>query len=171
MTIRLSLAEGKRLSLRARLGSGADERNAEPVARSIEDAEAEGIPNVGLSYLTHYCEDLRRHRINGRAQPKLQPVSLAAIRVDGDNGFAHSAFVAAEDAFVQLARDMGVACLAIQHAYMAGVVGWFVDRLAGAGLAGLAFGNSPPMVAPWGGKRRFFGTNPMAFAAPRAGKP
>ncbi|MBI1775804.1 MAG: Ldh family oxidoreductase [Proteobacteria bacterium] len=171
MSIRLSLAEINRLSLEALLGSGADRRNAEPVARSIEDAEAEGIPNVGLSYLTHYCEDLRRGRINGKAIQNVEQITSAAIRVDGDYGFAHAAFIAAESAFLASVENAGFACLAIRHSYMAGVVGWFVDRLARRGLVALAFGNSPSMVAPFGGKRRFFGTNPMAFAAPRASAP
>jgi (2R)-3-sulfolactate dehydrogenase (NADP+) len=35
----------------------------------------------------------------------------------------------------------------------------------------MAFTNSAPLVASWGGKRRFLGTNPLAFAAPRPGRP
>jgi (2R)-3-sulfolactate dehydrogenase (NADP+) len=30
------------------------------------------------------------------------------------------------------------------------------------------FGNSPQAIAPWGGNKGVFGTNPIAFAAPRA---
>jgi (2R)-3-sulfolactate dehydrogenase (NADP+) len=43
--------------------------------------------------------------------------------------------------------------------------------LARHGLVSIGCSNSSPLVAPWGGKRRFFGTNPLAFAAPRAGHP
>jgi (2R)-3-sulfolactate dehydrogenase (NADP+) len=31
--------------------------------------------------------------------------------------------------------------------------------------------NTPEAIAPWGGKRAVFGTNPIAFAAPMAGRP
>ena len=51
--------------------------------------------------------------------------------------------------------------------YSAGVVGWFVQRMATAGLIGLGFANSPSAVAPAPGASPFFGTNPMAFAIPR----
>ena len=61
--------------------------------------------------------------------------------------------------------------LAITHSYSAGVLGWFVERLAEAGLVALMFANSSPAVAPHGGTRPFFGTNPIAWAAPRAGRP
>jgi (2R)-3-sulfolactate dehydrogenase (NADP+) len=35
----------------------------------------------------------------------------------------------------------------------------------------MGFTNSAPLVAAWGGKRRFLGTNPLAFAVPRPGGP
>jgi (2R)-3-sulfolactate dehydrogenase (NADP+) len=46
-------------------------------------------------------------------------------------------------------------------------VGWFVERTAKAGLLGIGFANSPSLMAPHGGSRAFFGTNPLAFACPR----
>src|SRR5690606_19350669 len=48
---------------------------------------------------------------------------------------------------------------------------YHVERLAERGLAGFAFGNSPAAIAPWGGKTGVFGTNPIAFAAPRKDGP
>ena len=39
------------------------------------------------------------------------------------------------------------------------------------GLIGLIFGNSPKAIAPWGGNRGVFGTNPIAFATPRKTEP
>ena len=59
---------------------------------------------------------------------------------------------------------MGV--LAITHSYSAGVLGWFVERLAEHGLVALMFANSSSLMAPAGGVRPFFGTNPIAWAAP-----
>jgi (2R)-3-sulfolactate dehydrogenase (NADP+) len=47
--------------------------------------------------------------------------------------------------------------------------GHHVERLAAAGLVGLAFTNSPAALAPWGGRWPIYGTNPIAFACPRAG--
>jgi len=42
-----------------------------------------------------------------------------------------------------------------------------VEALARKGLIGLMFANTPKAMAPWGGNRGVFGTNPIAFAAPR----
>jgi (2R)-3-sulfolactate dehydrogenase (NADP+) len=46
-----------------------------------------------------------------------------------------------------------------------------VEDIAMAGLVALAFTNSSPNIAPWGGRKPLFGTNPMAFAAPRRDDP
>jgi (2R)-3-sulfolactate dehydrogenase (NADP+) len=49
---------------------------------------------------------------------------------------------------------------------------YHVEPVAQDGLVALAFSNSPAAIAPWGGRRGLFGTNPIAFACPRApGKP
>ena len=61
--------------------------------------------------------------------------------------------------------------LAIARSYSAGVVGWFVERLAQRGLVALAFANSSASIAPWGGSKALFGTNPLGFAAPRPNGP
>jgi len=45
-------------------------------------------------------------------------------------------------------------------------MGPFVERLARAGLIAMMFANSPAAMAPWGGRRALFGTNPIACAFP-----
>ena len=38
------------------------------------------------------------------------------------------------------------------------------------GLIGIMVANTPAAIAPWGGNKPLYGTNPIAFAAPRAGQ-
>jgi len=45
-----------------------------------------------------------------------------------------------------------------------------VERLADRGCVGMLFANTPEAMAPWGGSKPLFGTNPIAFAAPRRGE-
>lgn len=165
---RLALPEIRSLAFEALRRCGASELQAGPTADSIADAEAEGIPNVGLRYLPTYCEHLLCSKVVGSAVPKLTSVEGAVCKIDAANGFSHPAFALGRDQFVSLAKAHGIAAMIISHSYSAGVLGWFVDALARQGLIGLCFANSPSLVAPVGGARPFFGTNPMAFAAPRA---
>ena len=169
MSVTLSLDEVETLSLRALRACGATERVARVMALSMRDAEAEGIRNVGLAYLPVYCEHLRVGKVRGDTEPRVEQPAPAVLRVDAGDGFCHVAFVAAEARFVELTRETGIAALAITRSSSAGVVGWFNDRLARAGLVSLAFANASPLVAPYGGRRPFFGTNPIGVGAPRAG--
>ena len=68
-------------------------------------------------------------------------------------------------------RASGIAAAGFTRSHHFGVVGYHVERLAEAGLVALAFGNTPKAIAPWGGSRPLFGTNPVAFAAPLRGRP
>lgn len=164
----LTVQEIYRLAYEALRRCGASDRQATPTAESIADAEAEGIPNVGLRYLPTYCEHLLCEKVVGSAVPTVTSVEGAITKVNAGNGFSHPAFVIGREQLVRLARANGIAAMVISHSYSAGVLGWFVDALARQGLIGFCFANSSSLVAPVGGLRPFFGTNPMAFAIPRA---
>lgn len=164
----LSVSEIELLSLRMLRASGASELQAGPTARSIADAEADGIRTVGLSYLPTYCEHVRCGKVDGNAVPRMSTPRAATVVVDADHGFCHPAFELGAAPLVSAARACGIGLLAISHSYSAGVLGWFVERLAREGLVAIMFANSSALMAPHGGRRPFFGTNPIAWAAPRA---
>ncbi len=165
--VHLTLDDVFSLSLDALVGCGANPDNAKPVAESIRDAEADGIRNVGLNYLPHYCEHLLCGKVNGQVKAAFKQTAPGVVICDARSGFAHSAFVLTFDKFVSVALNNGIGSLCLQNSYAAGVIGWYVEKIAEQGLVGLAFANSPVAIAPWGGTRAFFGTNPMAFAFPR----
>ncbi len=165
----LSLAEVEAVSRQMLEASGASALQAGATARSIRDAEADGIRTVGLSYLPTYCDHVACGKVNGEAVPTMATPRPATVTVDAGLGFCHPAYEAGETALINAARTCGVGMLAITHSYSAGVLGWFVERLARQGLVAVMFANSSALMAPHGGARPFFGTNPIAWAAPRAG--
>lgn len=163
----LSLSEIHDLAHSALKGSGARDLQLEQATSSIVEAEADGIRTVGLGYLPTYCEQLKRGKIVGDAQPSHVQISGSAITSDAAHGFSFAAFHEAMDDFHALSRTQGIAALSIRHSSSAGVLGWFVERTATAGLIGIGFANSSALMAPYGGSKAFFGTNPLAFAVPR----
>jgi (2R)-3-sulfolactate dehydrogenase (NADP+) len=165
----LSLAEVASLARRALAGCGAQGAQLDMAVQSIVDAECDGIRTVGLGYLPLYCGHLQVGKINRDAVPRHVQIAPAVLRAEADSGFAHAAFAEAEADFYALAKSQGIAALSIVDSYSAGVLGWFVQRLAGAGLIGIGCANSPSAVAPAPGANPFFGTNPLAFAVPRSG--
>jgi (2R)-3-sulfolactate dehydrogenase (NADP+) len=159
------------IAARALRASGASQLQADATARSIRDAEADGIRTVGLSYLPTYCDHVACGKVVANAVPAVARPRPATVVVDAGNGFCHPAFEAGLNPLLDAARSCGVGLLAIAHSYSAGVLGWFVERLAEQRLVALMFANSSSTMAPAGGVRPFFGTNPIAWAAPRRDGP
>jgi (2R)-3-sulfolactate dehydrogenase (NADP+) len=168
---RLSLDEVEAHTLARLAEAGADAAQARPVARSIRRAEADGIGPVGLGYLPTYLAHLRSGKVDGRARPALAHPREGTLLADAAHGFAHPAFDAGLPALTAAARRCGTASLAIRRSYSIGVLGHPVEDLAVEGLVAFAVTNSPPNIAPWGGVKPLFGTNPLAFAAPRRSGP
>jgi (2R)-3-sulfolactate dehydrogenase (NADP+) len=167
----LSLAEVTELANAVLRASGATELQASATARSIRDAEADGIRNVGLGYLPTYADHVACGKVVGTAVPELTTPRSGTIAVDAHHGFAHPAFEVGQAALIHAAGTNGIAVLGISHSYSAGVVGWFVEALANEGLVALMFANSSAVMAPWGGRSPFFGTNPIAYGIPRPSGP
>jgi (2R)-3-sulfolactate dehydrogenase (NADP+) len=170
ITVTVSLADIETLAARALRTSNVSTANAKAVARSIAYAERDGQQIVGLSYLPTYCAHAACGKVDGFAEPALDVLSPAVIRVDARTGFAHPALTLGLPALDDAVRLFGVATLAVGNSYACGSLGYFVEELAQRGLVALMFANASPSIAPHGGKLPFFGTNPLAFATPRSGE-
>ncbi len=168
---RRSLSDLETLAARAFARSKTSEQNARSVARALVAAEADGLSSHGLSRLAAYCDQAVAGKVDGCATPRVGRPKPSVIVVDAASGFAFPALEAGFAQAIPAARETGLVAVAVGHSHHFGVAGHAVERLAEAGLVGIAFGNSPAAIAPWGGSRPLFGTNPIAFAWPRAGRP
>jgi (2R)-3-sulfolactate dehydrogenase (NADP+) len=168
---RYSLDDIERLAGDALVRQGAARGVARAVARSVRRAEADGLRAVGLGYLPTYLAHLKSGKVDGKASPVVATPRPAVVTVDAGYGFAHPAFDAGLGPLVDAARRSGAATLAVRRSYSIGVLGHPAEDIAAAGLVAVAVTNSPPNIAPWGGRKPMFGTNPMAVAVPRADAP
>lgn len=152
------------------VASGVSAGNARSVALALIAAERDGIASHGLSRLPFYADQARSGKVDGLVQPTVA-VEGGVVRVDAGRGFAYPAIEQGLAAAIPLARTQGVVALAIGQSHHFGVAGHHVEAIAEAGLVGIAMGNTPAAMAPWGGSTPVYGTNPLAFAAPRKPHP
>ncbi|UCH74598.1 MAG: Ldh family oxidoreductase [Rhodospirillales bacterium] len=165
----LKLNDMYSLAQRILMRSGAGEDNAGHVATALSVAEADGLSGHGLSRLPSYSAQVRSGKVDGKAVPVItEDPNKAVVRINAKDGFAFPAIAKAIDRTTSLARRFGIAAAAIGNSHHCGALGYHVERLAEQGLVGIMFANSPAAIAPWGGSKALFGTNPIAFAAPRA---
>ncbi len=167
----LGLEQAHELVARALMAAGTSVLNAESVAAALVAAEADGQRGHGLSRVAAYAGQARSGKVDGKAEPQVEWVSDCAIRIDAGAGFAFPALDKARAGLEAMARESCIAVAGVHHSHHFGQAGYHVERLAEKGLVALMVGNSPQAMAPWGGSRGVFGTNPIAFAAPRRGAP
>ncbi|MCB1490712.1 MAG: Ldh family oxidoreductase [Rhodobiaceae bacterium] len=169
--VRISLDEATDYCIRVLCDHSTSPANAEPVARALVAAEADGLAGHGLSRLESYVGQAATGKVDGFAVPVVDDRAPAVIAIDAANGFAYPAIDIAAQTLPTRARIFGMAAATIFRSHHCGAAGLTVERLAKAGFAALMFANTPEAIAPAGGTRPVFGTNPIAFAAPLLGRP
>ncbi|WP_028751414.1 Ldh family oxidoreductase [Rhizobium leucaenae] len=162
----LSLAEAQTLVAEALRRNRVSPENARSVAVALVSAEAAGQSGHGLRRVPAYAGQAKIGKTDGFAKPQLVRPYPAVLRIDAGNGYAYPALDLAVAELSVIAREQGIALAAICRSHHAGVMGLTVERFADQGLVALMVANAPAAMAPWGGKRPVFGTNPIAFAAP-----
>ncbi len=167
----MSLAEAHALTARCLLSNGCDQANAQAVAGTIIQAEADQCYSHGLFRIPLYVKGLQSGRVNGKAKPWFEQLAAAVVRVNGDNGFAPLGLQIAHQPLVDCAKQNGVAALAFTDMFHIAAMWPEVEALAEEGLCAFAFTAAYPYVAPAGGIKPLYGTNPMGFAWPRKDEP
>jgi len=170
-SVSLSLEQAHSLALECLQANGCDTANARAAADRMIQAEGDLCHSHGLFRLPWYTAAVKSGRANGKAKPRVEHLAPAVIRVDGDDGFAPLGQDLAHQPLVDCARKNGIASLALVNMFHIAALWPEVERLAMEGLCGFAFTASYPYVAPAGGIKPVYGTNPMGFAWPRKNAP
>jgi (2R)-3-sulfolactate dehydrogenase (NADP+) len=168
---RFSVEDLTELAARALRASRVSAENARIVAEALVAADADGLPSHGVSRIPFYADQAKSGKVDGHAVPTVDRPAPAAVRVDAANGFAFPAIRAGIATALEVTPGAGISALVVSRSHHAGALSQPVERAAEAGLVALAFSNTPSGIAPWGGHKGSLGTNPIAFACPRAASP
>ncbi|MES9996691.1 Ldh family oxidoreductase [Desulfovibrio aminophilus] len=171
MSVTLSIEELRRLGREVLVRAGAPEDVAARVTEALVRAECDGLPTHGFSRLPFYAEHVRHGRVRVDAPPLVTRPRPAVVLVDARDGFAFPAIEDGLAAAIPVAREQGCAMLGITRSHHCGVAGHHVENAAEQGLVAFMCSNTAANIAPWGGRVPSFGTNPLAFACPRQGRP
>ena len=166
----LTLDAARALISAALTANGVPDGAAHSVATALVAAEAEGQVGHGFSRLEDYVAQVRTGKIVASAEPVVTETSTTGLLIDAGHGFAFPALDVAVARGVEVAAAHGTATMAITRSHHCGALSVQVDRIARHGLVGIMMANTPSAIAPWGSGTPIFGTNPIAFSAPRAGR-
>jgi len=165
--MKCTVEEATQLATRALKRAGASKAAAQAAAEALVAAEMEGLTGHGLSRVPLYAQHLREGRADGKAKPKVIRKKGGACLVDANGGLAFLATALAVKEAVKRAQRYGIAYAGVTNSHHFGAAAYHLAPVARAGLVGLALTNSPAAINAWGGKKAFYGTNPIAAIFPR----
>ena len=169
-TVSLSLDEILNLAKKTLLANGCDDETASILSDLIMKAERDGSLSHGLFRLPAYVSGLKSGKINGKGKPEIKKISPSVIKVLGNNCLAPVVLNKGIPELIKAAKENGIAVLAINNSHHMAAMWPETEMIAEQGLVAFACTSYKPMVAPAGGKKSLFGTNPISFAWPRKGK-
>lgn len=148
---------------------GASREVAAILADNCASVQRDGAESHGTFRIPGYLSTMASGWVDATAVPVVTDTAPGYVSVDAMNGFAQPALAAARALVSAKARANGIALLAIRSSHHFSALWPDVEPFAREDLVALAFVNSMACVVPHGAHRALFGTNPIAFAAPRTG--
>jgi len=167
---RLTLVEAEQLAQAILRRHGFSDAFVEAIAATVVAGERDGCASHGLWRLLGIVQTLRAGKVEPCAKLRVFDLAPGLVKVDAAGGFSQLAFAAGMPLLADKARANGIAALAINHCVHFSALWVELEALTELGLVALACNPTQAYVAPAGGSRPLFGTNPIAFGWPRAGQ-
>jgi LDH2 family malate/lactate/ureidoglycolate dehydrogenase len=109
--------------------------------------------------------------VNPRGRPFLATDSGSILVVDGNNGMGQIACHFAMNAVIERAASSGIAAAGVRGSNHCGALFYFVRMALAPDMIGIVTTNALPTMAPWGGREKILGINPLAVAIPSSVEP
>jgi uncharacterized oxidoreductase len=153
--------------------AGSSPREAELVADHLVMANLSGHDSHGVGMIPRYVASLADDQLQLNTHAEIVRDAGAVLTVEGHKGFGQVVAFEAMAFGIERAKKLGICAVGLRGAHHIGRIGHWAEQCAAAGLVSFHFVNvaGDPMVAPFGGIDRRFGTNPFCAAFPRPGKP
>ncbi len=165
--VNLSLAEVEALTRQVLVHHQLAPTHSDALTDIIVAAERDECASHGVYRLAGLVRTMNSGKVNLSATPHVRTDETSIVRVDADGGFSPLAFNMGAPELAKKAHRHGIAAMAINRCVHFTALWPEVEALADQGIVSLAMTPSHSWVAPAGGKRPLFGTNPFAFGWPR----
>lgn len=166
--------ELKRVAQEIFEAAGASGDVARRVSDSLVTSNLMGHDSHGVIRVPAYLRRVQDGQIVPQALPEVVRETPTTALVDGHWAFGQVVAARAMDVAISKAREHSMAAVGISRCPHIGRVGEYPTMAAEQGMIGVTVCNSGPPggnVAPFGGRKPFFSTNPLALAVPAGEHP
>lgn len=147
------------------------EEEAKIVSDILITADLRGISSHGIARLPIYAKRIELGLINPKPGIKILKENHTSALLDADNGMGHIAAYEAMNLCIKKAKIAGIASIAVKNSNHFGINAYYTMMAAKENLIGIAFTNTSPLMAPFGGRERLLGSNPLSIAIPSGKEP
>ena len=169
----LTSEQARRLAAAVLGGAGVPDAQAAIVGDHLTESELRGVSSHGLLRLVRYAEQIEAGHVDPGGAVTVSEERGSLVRIDGGGGFGIVALGEATRRAIAKAKETTVAAATVVNCGHTGRIGAFVEEAAEAGCFALILGGGAhrtlPSVAPHGGTRGVYDTNPYALALPGEG--
>lgn len=149
---------------------GLSKEQAEIISNHLVLANLRGVDSHGVTRLAIYCKRFELGLINKHATIRIERETPSSALIDGNNGFGIVNATKGIQLAMKKARENGIAVVGVYNSNHCGMLSDYTIQAARNDCIALATTNAPSLIAPWGGKEPFFGTNPFSYGIPVGGE-
>ena len=164
--MKVTIASIDRVVTETMTACGVGAESVRTILDSMHYADRRGVPTHGVGRLPLYVEKIAAGHLNPADDTETVMDSGAVALLDARNCFGQLSATRAMQLAMKKARSFGAAAVGVRNSNNFGTAGYFGDMAARNGFAALIFANAAPAIAPTGGNKTVFGTNPLCYAFP-----
>lgn len=146
--------------------AGVSDEHAATMADLQVETDVRGVHSHGTRQVQGYVRRCLSGHTNPRPEITIVDEGPGYVKVDNNGGFGHLGSVVAMESAIEKASKTGVAIGTVIQSRHFGAAFNYAMMACKRDMIGWAISSSSPGLAPWGGKDRMLGNNPVAFAVP-----
>lgn len=150
--------------------AGVSREDAGIILDTIVFANRRGVATHGVGRLPLYIHKIKAGHYNPKNEIEVISDNAAYALLDAHNGFGQVVADKAVRIAIQKAKEFGIGIVGVRNSNNFGTAGYFGDLAARNGCAAMIYANAAPAIAPTGGNKTIFGTNPLCFSFPGVGQ-
>ncbi len=140
--------------------------HAEITAGVLVESNLRGVDTHGVFLCDNYCKRLERGLFAPKPDVTFEKRRAALGTVDGGCGLGQPPTWLAMGKAIEMAKECGVGAVSVKNSNHFGAAAPYAIYAAEHGCIGMLWSHGESDVIPFGGRKKFFGTAPICFAAP-----
>jgi uncharacterized oxidoreductase len=159
----------KELGVQIFVALGASKQKAELVTETLVKANLCGHDSHGVFFFPVYGNRIKQGYIHPKENPRIIKETPSSAYIDGRWGFGQVVAMKMMETAVEKAKTNMIAAIGAYNVNHIGRLGYYTTWATEQDMIGMMFANvGNPLVSPFHGTGRTFGTNPVSISSPTA---